>query len=250
MHAAVHDDPPAATGAQDHPEHRAQPCPGTVGRLAQREAVGVVIDAHLPAQRLTDVAVEGVAVERDRVGILHLPRGRADDARNADPDGCAYADPRLRLRHQADDRVQGRRVAGGRRNAPAMPFLTIGIERRDLDFCAPEVDADPPLSPCRKHGAPCPTGEARHDAGMSERVLDVKQMKCPLPVLRANRELRGMAPGERLRVLATDRAAIADFQAYCRETRHALLAWSEEAGVFSFVIRRRAEDPAPAEDSS
>jgi tRNA 2-thiouridine synthesizing protein A len=77
---------------------------------------------------------------------------------------------------------------------------------------------------------------------MSERVLDVKGLACPLPVLRANRELRGMAPGERLRVLATDRAAIADFQAYCRETGHALLAWSEEAGTLSFLIRRRAED--------
>ena len=83
---------------------------------------------------------------------------------------------------------------------------------------------------------------------MSETVLDVKDLKCPLPVLRANRSLRTMAPGERLRVLATDRAAVADFQAYCRETGHALLAWSEEAGVFNFVIRRRATDPAPKED--
>jgi tRNA 2-thiouridine synthesizing protein A len=83
---------------------------------------------------------------------------------------------------------------------------------------------------------------------MTERLLDVKDLKCPLPVLRANRELRGMAPGERLRVLATDRAAIPDFQAYCRETGHALLAFSEEAGVFSFLIRRRAEDPAPSEE--
>ena len=76
---------------------------------------------------------------------------------------------------------------------------------------------------------------------MSETLLDVKGMNCPLPVLRANRALRGMAPGERLRVLATDRAAISDFQSFCRETGHALLAWSEEAGIFSFVIRRRAE---------
>jgi len=77
---------------------------------------------------------------------------------------------------------------------------------------------------------------------MSETLLDVKGMNCPLPVLRANRALRGMAPGERLRVLATDRAAISDFQAFCRETGHALLAWSEEAGIFSFVIRRRADE--------
>ena len=76
---------------------------------------------------------------------------------------------------------------------------------------------------------------------MSETVLDVKGMNCPLPVLRANRALRALAPGGHLRVLATDRAAIADFQAFCRETGHALLAWSEEAGVFSFVIRKKPE---------
>ena len=76
---------------------------------------------------------------------------------------------------------------------------------------------------------------------MGEKLLNVKGMSCPLPVLRANRVLRDMAPGERLRVLATDRAAVADFQAYCRETGHDLLAWSDEGGVFSFLIRRRAE---------
>jgi tRNA 2-thiouridine synthesizing protein A len=78
---------------------------------------------------------------------------------------------------------------------------------------------------------------------MSETLLDVKDMNCPLPVLRANRVLRGMAAGERLRVVATDRAAVGDFQAFCQETGHALLAWSEEAGVFSFLIRRRADEP-------
>ena len=76
---------------------------------------------------------------------------------------------------------------------------------------------------------------------MSETLLDVKGMSCPLPVLRANRSLRSMAPGERLRVLATDRAAIADFKAFCQETGHALIAMSEEAGVLSFVIRRRPD---------
>lgn len=84
---------------------------------------------------------------------------------------------------------------------------------------------------------------------MSETLLDVKGMSCPLPVLRANRSLRSMAPGERLRVLATDRAAIADFKAFCQETGHALVAMSEEAGVLSFVIRRRP-DPSPNDPSA
>ncbi len=78
---------------------------------------------------------------------------------------------------------------------------------------------------------------------MTETLLDVKGMSCPLPVLRANRALRSLPAGAHLRVLATDRAAVADFQAFCRETGHALLSFSEEAGVFSFTIRRRAEDP-------
>lgn len=79
---------------------------------------------------------------------------------------------------------------------------------------------------------------------MSETVLDVKGMNCPLPVLRANRSLRGMPAGARLRVLATDAASVSDFHAFCRETGHDLLAWSEENGVFSFLIRRRAEKEA------
>ncbi len=78
---------------------------------------------------------------------------------------------------------------------------------------------------------------------MSDTVLDVKGLRCPLPVLRANRVLRGLPPGAQLRVLATDRASVADFQAFCRDTGNALLAFSEEAGVFSFLIRRRPSQP-------
>jgi tRNA 2-thiouridine synthesizing protein A len=77
---------------------------------------------------------------------------------------------------------------------------------------------------------------------MSETVLDLRDLVCPLPVLRANRALRGMTVGERLRVLATDAASVNDFKLYCRETGHALVSWSEEAGVYSFTIRRRQGD--------
>jgi tRNA 2-thiouridine synthesizing protein A len=87
-----------------------------------------------------------------------------------------------------------------------------------------------------------PTQES-HRPPVTETLLDVKGLGCPLPVLRANRMLRSMPAGARLRVLATDRAAVPDFHAFCRETGHALIAFGEEAGVLSFVIRRRT-DPA------
>ena len=89
-----------------------------------------------------------------------------------------------------------------------------------------------------KHCLAWRDGETQ-DSAMSETVLDVKGMTCPLPVLRANRALRSLEAGDRLRVLATDRAAVADFQAFCRETGHALVAMSEDSGVYSFVIRKK-----------
>ncbi|PYD47905.1 MULTISPECIES: sulfurtransferase TusA family protein [Novacetimonas] len=74
---------------------------------------------------------------------------------------------------------------------------------------------------------------------MNEILLDARGLTCPLPVLKANRILRGMPAGGRLRVMATDRASVADFQTFCRETGHALIAFGEEGGTLSFVIRRK-----------
>lgn len=80
--------------------------------------------------------------------------------------------------------------------------------------------------------------------------LDLRGLACPLPVLRANKALRGMAAGETLVLLATDPAAVKDFHAYAQETGHELLAWAEEEGrgdgyagqrVFRFALRRRQE---------
>lgn len=75
----------------------------------------------------------------------------------------------------------------------------------------------------------------------SESVLDVKGLACPLPVLRANKALRGLAAGDRLRVFATDPASLADMQAYCRTSGHALLSVSEKDGVLSFLIQKRVK---------
>jgi len=79
---------------------------------------------------------------------------------------------------------------------------------------------------------------------MSETILDVKGLTCPLPVLKANKALRGMAGGARLTVLATDPASVGDFNAFCRETGHALVAFSEDQGSYRFVIRKRDDTTA------
>ena len=73
---------------------------------------------------------------------------------------------------------------------------------------------------------------------MGERLIDAQYQKSPIPVLRAARALRGMAPGEKLRVLTTDPAALRDFRELCHNAGHALIATSESKGVYSLSVKR------------
>jgi tRNA 2-thiouridine synthesizing protein A len=74
---------------------------------------------------------------------------------------------------------------------------------------------------------------------MAEKILDVAGLSCPLPVLKARKALREMAPGQTLEVLATDPAALDDFPDFCRTAGHELLDSSTIKGdIYRFVIKR------------
>ncbi len=69
-------------------------------------------------------------------------------------------------------------------------------------------------------------------------ILDATGLKCPLPVLKARKALRHMAPGGVLRVLATDPGATKDFEHFCRTTGSDLLSATAQDGVLVFDIRK------------
>lgn len=69
--------------------------------------------------------------------------------------------------------------------------------------------------------------------------LDVSGLACPLPVLKANKALRGLAPGALLEVRATDPAALKDFPAFAEETGHALLSVTPEGNAHLFLLKKR-----------
>ena len=73
---------------------------------------------------------------------------------------------------------------------------------------------------------------------MDDELLDARGLKCPLPVLRARKAMQRLAPGDVLRVLATDPGAVKDFQAFCEATGHELLESREGADEFFFRIRK------------
>ncbi|MFQ6017073.1 MAG: sulfurtransferase TusA family protein [Kiloniellaceae bacterium] len=73
---------------------------------------------------------------------------------------------------------------------------------------------------------------------MSETLLDTKGLRCPLPVLRARKAMKSIAPGGVLEVHATDPDSVRDFQSFCETTGHRLVDFSETDGVFIFHIRK------------
>jgi tRNA 2-thiouridine synthesizing protein A len=69
-------------------------------------------------------------------------------------------------------------------------------------------------------------------------ILDATGLKCPLPVLKAKKALKTLAPGERLEVHATDPGAPGDFAAFCEATGDSLERSDDVDGAYVFVIRK------------
>ena len=73
-----------------------------------------------------------------------------------------------------------------------------------------------------------------------DQVLDTKGLNCPLPILKVRKAIEKMQAGQVLQVLATDPGAVADFEAFCRQTGNELVDSSADDGVYTFLIKRAA----------
>lgn len=69
--------------------------------------------------------------------------------------------------------------------------------------------------------------------------LDVRQLACPLPILRAKKSLAAMSSGQVLKIVATDAGSPKDFVEFCSKTGNELLSSTGAGGEFTFLIRRR-----------
>lgn len=72
----------------------------------------------------------------------------------------------------------------------------------------------------------------------ADRELDATGLFCPLPVLKANRLLREMEPGQVLKVDATDKGAEGDFRDLCTAKGFEFLSMDREGRVMTFHIRK------------
>ena len=72
-----------------------------------------------------------------------------------------------------------------------------------------------------------------------QHLVDATGLACPLPILRAKKTLAVMASGDVLKIITTDRGAVRDFQAFCRQTGNALLAQFDETERVVHYLKRR-----------
>jgi tRNA 2-thiouridine synthesizing protein A len=74
---------------------------------------------------------------------------------------------------------------------------------------------------------------------MAEPVLiDVRGLKCPLPVLKTDRRMAPHPKGARFLVLATDPLAAVDVPHFCGEKGHRLVSSGREGNEMRFEIEK------------
>jgi tRNA 2-thiouridine synthesizing protein A len=71
---------------------------------------------------------------------------------------------------------------------------------------------------------------------MERRQLDVRGTKCPVPIVRAKKEIDGMHAGDVLEVLATDPGSVPDF-----------LGWAKTSKLATLKEQRTEKDPTGRE---
>lgn len=71
-----------------------------------------------------------------------------------------------------------------------------------------------------------------------DKPIDLTGLKCPLPVLQAQKILRDMPPGAEITVHVTDPASTIDMPHFCNTAGHELLSSERQGEIFVFRIKK------------
>lgn len=78
---------------------------------------------------------------------------------------------------------------------------------------------------------------------VADRTLDAKGLMCPMPLVNARKEILQMGVGQILKVIATDKGSIKDFQGWARTAKNVELLDQQEDSeaekkVFIHFVKR------------
>lgn len=79
-----------------------------------------------------------------------------------------------------------------------------------------------------------------------DKQFDASGLACPLPILKTKNALTDMAPGQVLKLLATDAGSLRDMQAFADQTGHTLLTHSHMSGTYIFYVQKKPDASSPS----
>ena len=72
---------------------------------------------------------------------------------------------------------------------------------------------------------------------MADVTLDCKGLVCPLPIAKVQKEVRNMAAGQTLEVVADCGTFAADIKEWCEKTNHPLISINTAGTVTTATVR-------------
>jgi len=69
-------------------------------------------------------------------------------------------------------------------------------------------------------------------------ALDTSGLNCPLPIIKAKKEINTMESGQVLHIISTDPGAVKDFESFANQTGNELLKSEEKDSKFYFLMKK------------
>ena len=71
-----------------------------------------------------------------------------------------------------------------------------------------------------------------------DKELDTSGLNCPLPIIKAKKEINTMDSGQTLKIISTDPGAVKDFESFANQTGNELLSTEEKDNKFYFLLKK------------
>jgi len=72
----------------------------------------------------------------------------------------------------------------------------------------------------------------------STKILDVKGMPCPMPIVRTKKAMDKLVTGDILEVHVTDKGSLSDMPAWANASGHTIVEQTEISSVITFFIKK------------
>lgn len=70
------------------------------------------------------------------------------------------------------------------------------------------------------------------------KVLDLKGLPCPMPVVKMSQEIKSVGVGEVIEVHTTDPGSLSDFPAWAKTTGNEVLDTAQDNGMIRIFVKR------------